>query len=326
MKMKRTQLPSSASSLEPRSEPVPSPTAPLPSLAGVRLSGLSGAGTWRCRTPGGEYFVHKVATSGHQSLRLNAQRQKQERAAWCLPSGFRTPKVYRHGDLDGQAFFDMEWVTGRAAPDYLATASVPEVRAFAERLAAYLQWAWSTPPLHEVGSRDILDALQSRLDSIITRARSECLGYRTLVLLEYLRNQVLKPDLTASFQPSFCHGDLTLENMIVDTRGQIWLLDWLDAPYEHMLFDVAKLYQDIWAGWYTRTYRPIAPYVLAHLTRTVRQQVNIVEQESVNHRKLREVILATTFARILPYTSTHRDFEFVAQRLERCVHRLCNFT
>ena len=57
---------------------------------------------------------------------------------------------------------------------------------------------------------------------------------------------------------TFCHGDLTLENMVIDRDGRIWLIDLLDSPLEHHWQDVAKLHQDLTGGWYLRRVAPIA--------------------------------------------------------------------
>ena len=40
---------------------------------------------------------------------------------------------------------------------------------------------------------------------------------------------------------TLCHGDLTLENMMVGPDGTIWFVDLLDSPFEHYWQDVAKM-------------------------------------------------------------------------------------
>jgi hypothetical protein len=266
-----------------------------------------------------------MAASTGQNERLCTQVEKQLLGRELLPRGLRTPEIYDHGTVSGLVYFDMEWVTGRGAQEHLSIASIPEVRSFADRIETYLAWAGGEAPLRDSLHQTVVAALDARLQKIIAEAQARNTGYRILVLLEHLRNEIAQPDLEGLLTPSFCHGDLTLENMLVDQNGDIWLIDWLDAPYEQVLFDGAKLEQDLWGGWYTRTHRSIASYVLAHLRRAVSRGVQIEAVDGMVHRRLREIILAITFARIIPYTVAPADLEFVVQRLERCVHRLCNF-
>lgn len=55
---------------------------------------------------------------------------------------------------------------------------------------------------------------------------------------------------------SECHGDMTLENMIIQD-GEIYLIDFLDSFYNSWLIDVAKILQDADVLWSYRTYEKL---------------------------------------------------------------------
>ena len=62
--------------------------------------------------------------------------------------------------------------------------------------------------------------------------------------LSYLRS------FDFSFVPrSSCHGDLTLENIIVTTNNELYLIDFLDSFYDSWMIDIAKLLQDLELKW-----------------------------------------------------------------------------
>ncbi|MDR2005666.1 MAG: phosphotransferase [Acidaminococcales bacterium] len=46
-----------------------------------------------------------------------------------------------------------------------------------------------------------------------------------------------------------CHGDLTLENIIVAPDKKLYLIDFLDSFYNSYLMDLAKLFRDLELGW-----------------------------------------------------------------------------
>src|SRR5204863_8802633 len=96
--------------------------------------------------------------------------------------------------------------------------------------------------------------------------------------------------------PTLCHGDLTLENMMVDRDGQIWAIDLLDAPYEHYWFDFAKLNQDLEGGWYLRHQPAISAAVRQYLRE--RCLSTVLELDS-SYESVHNPLMAITFARIL---------------------------
>lgn len=55
---------------------------------------------------------------------------------------------------------------------------------------------------------------------------------------------------------SECHGDLTLENMII-VKDNIYLIDFLDSFYDSWQIDYAKILQDIELYWHYRDEKEI---------------------------------------------------------------------
>jgi hypothetical protein len=100
-----------------------------------------------------------------------------------------------------------------------------EVVSVADRLCGYLDEIATRPPSGGTGP-SLFDALYAKLCEV--HRRTDRLTGETLaqlfLALEQLRGR------RADLGPTMCHGDLTLENLIVDERGAFCLLDFLDAP------------------------------------------------------------------------------------------------
>jgi len=274
------------------------------------LSGLSGAKVVLMTRDNRHWFVRKAARDPDASPRLRRQLAKQLAFGQAQDGGVRAPEVLGHGEIDGRFYFDMEFVRGTDGVSYLRRSSYAEVAAVADRLCGYLREIATREPLeHATPSTSLFDALYAKVCTV--HQRTNVLAGETVVQLfvglERLRT------LGATLAPTACHGDLTLENFVVDEHGTFWLLDFLDAPYEHWWHDVTKLHQDLEGGWYWRGQLPIAACVLDYLSRRI---VATATEHDPRYPSMHALLLACTFLRILPYARDPDEVAFVRARVE----------
>jgi aminoglycoside/choline kinase family phosphotransferase len=111
----------------------------------------------------------------------------------------------------------------------------------------------------------------------------------------------------------FCHGDLTLENLMVDRDGRVWLVDFLDSPFEHPWQDYVKLQQDIEGGWYLRKGLRMGPAIMSYARQWL---LEIIAEIAPDYSKYAPTLAAVNFSRILPYTRTPEERAFVIERVE----------
>ncbi len=228
-----------------------------------KLSGLSGASVFLMTKDARHWFVRKAAATPANSARLRCQVRKQAAFAAEMQDVMRTPRILDEGEADdGRFYYDMEFVRGPDGTSYLLRASYEEVATFADRLCRYLEEASTRPPLAEAAHRGLFEAMYAKICEIqrTTALISPESLSQLLVSLDGLRQL---DDLPATL----CHGDLTFENMIVGQDGEIWVVDLLDAPFEHYWQDVAKLHQDLSGGWYLLSKQPLAQCVLEYVSR-----------------------------------------------------------
>lgn len=272
------------------------------------LSGLSGARVVLMTRDGRRWFVRKAARDPAGSARLRRQLDKQLAFGQALGGAVRVPPVLGQGEIDGRFYFDMEFVRGLDGISYLRRASYGEVVAVADRLCGYLDEIATRAPAGTTGP-SLFDALYTKLCDV--HRQTDEPGGETLARL-FLALDRLRA-LSADLGPTMCHGDLTLENLVVDEHGAFWLLDFLDAPFEHWWQDVAKLHQDLDGGWYLLSQPAIARCVLDYLSRRL---LAAASRRAPMYTQVHAVLLACTFVRILPYARTAREWQFVKARVD----------
>jgi tRNA A-37 threonylcarbamoyl transferase component Bud32 len=284
----------------------------VPGGDGIPLLGYSGCDVRLFAAEDETLFVRKTAgVRPQQSDRLRQQVKKQRLIAEKLPAGVRTPRIISEGFEQGRYFVEMEYVRGLDAVSMLRTADFKTIAAFAARLSETL----------------------STLGEVITGAalpvsalvRSKCEEIHKSVVVAYPRaaEQVSRiAELASHFEglsvtTSLTHGDLTLENLIFDDQGTLWLFDFLDAFLENPVVDVAKLEQDLSGGWYLRLGgEPLSRSVSLYVAETVRGSVaksgKLAPQE---FDPLLDLLVAVMFARILPYAISAAHVELVSGRV-----------
>lgn len=107
---------------------------------------------------------------------------------------------------------------------------------------------------------------------------------------------------------SHYHGDLTLENILYRMSDKkFMLIDPLTTEYDSYVFDMAKLRQDLVCGWFIRNdnvYFNTKLKLIADRLKTNRNFEN-------------DYILILMLMRVLPYTKTDSDREFLTKWIEK---------
>jgi aminoglycoside phosphotransferase len=276
-------------------------------VAAHLLSGLSGAAVYLLTRDGRHWFVRKAAATPDGNARLRRQAEKQQAWLHLSRGDVRTPRILDQGEFEGRFYFDMEAIRGVDGVTYLRSVDYHGVAGFADRLCHYLDHAAEEPPLGNSASDDLFGSLYDRVCDVqnSTALLRDEDAAAVLLGLSRLRRFGNPP-------PTLCHGDLTLENLIVDGDGTIWAFDLLDAPFEHFWHDVAKLHQDLDGGWYLRRQAPVARCITEYLSRRLMQ---VATRRDPHYRELHPLFVACTFIRILPYVRDQAALAFVQQRV-----------
>jgi aminoglycoside phosphotransferase len=292
--------------MTPRPSPADEPM--VRGFQGVqRLPGFSGADVFLLSRRRGPWFVRKAARTPLGNMRLQRQAAKQIAFAERRMLPVRTPRVLDEGAIAERYYFDMELVRGRDGATFMREASHPELRAFAEHLCGYLRLAAASNPIEPTDPIDLRARLRSKLCDVRSRVDP-----RHFDLLDTLDRQLSAIAMPEILRPTLSHGDLTLENIMVDYDRTIWFFDLLDPPFQHYWCDISKLAQDIEGGWYLRRGPAIAHSVRVFLKNSI---IRVAEDLSDSYSQLSYVLLSLDFARILPYAHQPADVALVRSRI-----------
>ena len=272
------------------------------------LGGHSGCRILLCEDEQGEVFVRKISSTPDYNSRLQVQARKQ--AAYD-GQVIRAPRVLREGMLDeGLFFFDMEYVRGITLAEYMKHIEIDKIRGLVEQVMAYIrsESAQQTPASPQV-FRDKLVSLQGKLakkDNPVVRKAMHMLAQH---------------DWSAVPQ-SACHGDLTLENIIVK-GDRLYFIDFLDSFYDSWVLDLSTLLQDAQSLWSYRFMQPIDINTVIRLM-IFRDILMDEVHSSWQGRADREVYFALLLKlmRIFPYTRDKATYDFLSEKAQAVMRRL----
>lgn len=178
-------------------------------------------------------FVRKISSNTKYNNRLKKQYIKQHK--YIDSEYVLSPKVIKTGFLDDKFYFDMEFIKGRTLAEYSKYISLKEISKFITILFNSLdtQNTQLSKNANEIFNNKI-ETLLPNLPNLLTIKNA------ISILQNFDWKYVYK---------SKCHGDLTLENIIVTANNKLYLIDYLDSFYNSWLIDIAKLLQDLELKW-----------------------------------------------------------------------------
>ncbi|MCF0239092.1 MAG: aminoglycoside phosphotransferase family protein [Streptococcus gallolyticus] len=243
---------------------------------------------------GSRYFVRKTSASENYNSRLEKQMRKQARFQDdCL----NAPVVIRNGYENGLFFFDMEYIKGETAVEYLRKHSPNYTEKFVHKL------------IESVFEKEAIKDV--RVDSVF---KDKIMALRNTI---HEDNDVIRRafdvlDSTdwSGVKKSQCHGDLTLENIIVRDNGDVYLLDFLDSFYDSYIIDAGKMLQDAIGKWSFRDDCGLAD------THTIYKRAVIEEMQNKKEMDIAMRVALLHLLRIIPYSHTVQDRDFVINSIK----------
>ena len=217
----------------------------------------------------------------------------------------KTPKILNCGHENGLFFFDMEFLNGTTLSEYMSNIKIKEINSLISLLFRSLP----------VENSKILPETDKIFKNKILQIKEQLRPCDTEAL-----NAVSKLEQFdfSNIPFSYCCGDLTLENIILDENKQIYLIDFLDSFYNSWMIDVAKLLQDLELYWSYR-YQEI-DFNLAMRLAVAKEALleNISEYENADANILSIYhILLLNILRIIPYAKDEQTANFLKSALNK---------
>jgi len=258
----------------------------------------------------GIHFVRKKSGSEALNERLEAQASKQD---GFFNAGGPCPRVIGRGRNAGLFFFDMEYVAGTSVAYQCQSAIMPDRGDLAAFLGRWIRHFQATAD-GELGAHQYL----SKLASIRKSASSSPLLGPVFPRADKIIDLLSGVDWSGIPQ-SNCHGDMTLENILVTRHGYCFIdFDVPDLPSYYM--DIAKLFQDIDGHWCLRhmahqssddLHYLNAQQVLLRLRTTILSLVREIAPDILARLRF---LVALNLLRTVPYC---RDISVASYALDR---------
>lgn len=274
----------------------------------ITLNGHSGCSI-SVHEQNGYTFVRKKSSSIEYNARLKAQYEKQ--AGHKFSSLYVTPTITSGYDSKGLFFFDMQYLNGVTLAKYMYSISLEEIPPLASKLMYYNDSNPNYDP-------DAASIIRNKVDSVVEKILTETVIDNEKKELEplILQSKRLINDYSWDHMiHSPCHGDFTLENLLITSDKKIYAIDFLDSFYDSWLIDIAKILQDVELGWSYR-FSKIDENLSIRLIVLRNNIMSNIEKMQDGHVLINHIyrLLLLNILRIFPYTHDKETFMFLIER------------
>ncbi len=271
----------------------------------LNLGGHSGCGIYLVELDDGSVFVRKTSKDPAYNGRLQAQCAKQRSFAG---NRIHAPAVLKEGiDEEGRFYFDMEYIQGVTLAEYVKTMEIGKIKG----LVATLVESLVSRTDGEIADKDrIRTCFQNKLEDL-SRNLKDANNLHVAAAMELLRRHDW-----GNIPATACHGDLTLENIIV-RNDQLYLIDFLDSFYDSWVLDMGTLLQDVQAMWSYRKAKSVSMNTVLRLL--VFRDLLLDAVKRIDPGYLIEIYYALLMklVRIYPYTTDQLTLTFLDEKLEQ---------
>ncbi len=245
-------------------------------------------------------YVKKSSKEIEYNERLKAQCKKQKE---YKADKLKVVSVLREGYANGLFYFDMEYISGITLAEYMRNISLSEI----QNLTNLLMEHHSRRNFYDRQAKKIFLKKIKEIEQKIDLTNSS-IKEAVKILEEYDWSYVIH---------SNCHGDFTLENMIM-ANNSIYLIDFLDSFYDSWQIDFAKMLQDIELYWHYRNEKEIDINLALRLLILKENLIDRVLEMDEGEHLLETIyhILLLNVLRIFPYTKEEKTWIFLIAKLD----------
>lgn len=276
------------------------------------LGGHSGCQIHLIEEDDGNVFVRKISKDNEYNTRLEIQCEKQR----TFKSRFiKAPTVYKQGyTKEGLFYFDMEYIQGMTLAEYIKTMEIGKVKGLVDSLILSL-----VPEQKEVMTEEekqkAIDIFSNKISELkkCLADKKEPVIAKALYLLENHDWSVMKPSL--------CHGDMTLENIII-RNDCLYYIDFLDSFYDSWFLDVGTLLQDVQVMWSYRFQSEVSMNTVLRLI--VFRDLLLDEINKIEPSYVIEIYYALLqkLIRIFPYITDEKTYQFLLKKTDMILDKI----
>lgn len=270
------------------------------------LSGYSGCLVSLYRE-GNNYFVKKEAKDKEYNKRLKLQIEKQKRYFSIDNKPFKVPKIINEGiNSEGKYFVDMDYIAGENFIEYINTLDIEQIKEYVTRLIKVLKFFEQ----REKDKKDSWEKFFIKINDLLRK------NINDINIINYFYNFLAdNKENIKRIKSTECHGDMTLENIIINNFGEIYLIDFLDNFYDCFYFDIAKIYQDLEFKWYKIKKNEDVNIFDNKIEIFKKEFDKKIKENYLYERKLIKFISLLNLLRILPYAEKEDKIYYMIKNI-----------
>ena len=234
-----------------------------------------------------ELVVRKISPSKEYNKRIDKQKIKQESFKSCL---FKAPTVYQIGEVNKRKYFDMQFVNGQTYSNFIEHSNQKSIMEIYKKIFDF------------VDKNNYID--ESIESAVLEKIERMDIQHKHNIYKDYCMDFDW-----SKINKSYCHGDLTFENIIV-SNSEIYLIDFLDSFVDSKIIDYSKMLQDILLGWSWRD-KKSKPYI-----KLISMYEHMIDNIKTHELEASKRMLVLNMLRILPYSTTNNTTETIEQNLQ----------
>lgn len=279
----------------------------------ILLKGSSGINIYFYTNSEGIKIVRKETANQEQIIRLKTQYKKHLFLRKQENNLFHVPEVLNKQQTDGLFFYEYKFIEGSSMVQNLFTKPTKELIPLMDKLVLIIKYFSSQNKYYESAYKDkeLRDVLKEKILSVSSRIKMDKITKdRLLVKLESLK---------APQGKTLSHGDLSFDNIIVDKKNNIWLIDYIGTFYPHYWLDIAKLFQDIEGKWYQLKHGgKVDKKKLDALVKHLKREVSVFDKD---YQKSHNFLMSTVFLRILPYLKSKSEKDNILKKINHYLEK-----
>lgn len=275
-------------------------------MKNYNLGGHSGCQIYLMESDDGSVYVCKISKDKKYNERLKLQCKKQVDFSGAP---IKVPKVLNSGyTKDGLYYFDMEYIQGITLAEYIKTMEIGKVKGLVEALVDSVVPKTQTN-LNLKEQQRVIDIFNNKIASL-----RKTLGNKKNDVINCSLDRLAQHDWS-KLTPSPCHGDMTLENIIVK-NDQLYFIDFLDSFYDSWFLDIGTLLQDVQVMWSYRFQKNVSMNTMLRLI--VFRDLLLLEIKKINPAYVLEIYysLLQKLIRIYPYTEDEFTYQFLNEKTD----------
>jgi thiamine kinase-like enzyme len=209
---------------------------------------------------------------------------------------------------EGLFYFDMEYIQGITLAEYIKTMEIGKVKNLVKMLVSSVIPKKSYAMTQEEKAH-ATEIFSNKIKSL----RENLIGKNNEIINQSL--DLLETHDWTRLTPSQCHGDMSLENIIVK-NDKLYFIDFLDSFYDSWFLDIGTLLQDVQVMWSYRFQDNVSMNTVLRLI--VFRDLLLDEIRTIDEGYVIEIYysLLQKLIRIYPYTNDEITYQFLNEKTE----------